>query len=250
MENLYLIFFIIFLIVLLTIMQFLYFKILNKLKEKSKILNLIFSFIIRFWIIIHEFCHAFFAFLTWNKITKINLFTKWWWSVEIETKNYIWSLSEHWFNSNYIFKLIFNQFWLFFISFWPLIFWVWLSFFIFNIFWITNFDDFLAYDYDFLFILFLVLYSILIPSFVLSFEDIKKFFFSNQDNLGSTIVWSILNFLIFLLFLLLFWWMFINYFYFFCVIFFSLFLLQVFIYFFIEITILLFKRSNRKNKYN
>lgn len=245
MQQLYTIFWLIGLVILLTIFQKFYFKILYKLKTKSSLFNAIFSFIIRFWIIIHEFCHAFFAFLTWNKITKINLFSKWWWSVELETKNYIWALSQNWFSWNFLFKLIFNQFWLFFVSFWPLIFWVWITFFIFNLFWITWWQDISDYEYNIYFICFLLFYSIFIPSFVLSFEDIKKFFFSKQENLWATIMWSILNFIVFLLFVFIFWEMFSTYFYFFSILFFILFIFQVFVYFFIEMTILFFRQKHK-----
>lgn len=229
---------IVFWIVLLsTFLQKYYFLVLHKIKSKSIFLQFIFWFIIRFWIIIHEFMHLFFWFLSWNKIQEIHLFDKNGWKVIFQTKNYIWALSQYWLSLRFIFWLIFNQIWLFLTSFWPLFFWVVATFFFFWYFEIYTLDDFKNNFSNFDFIFMLVIYSIFIPSFILSYEDISIFFISKQENILATIFWSIINILIFVWFLFTFSSFFKEYFIFFFLVFLGLFLLQILIYLIISLII-------------
>jgi len=180
--NIFIIFWIIF---LSTFFQKHYYKILWFISWKSpKIIRLKIKFITRFWIILHEFSHAFFSFLSWHKIQEINLFSKNWWNVKYLYKNYIQGFWKWIFSFNYWIKLIFNQIWIFLTSFWPLIFWIILNYFFWNIiFWIDikNLDaNFLEIfkNLDFLKIIYLIIYFLLIPTFILSWKDISHFFIS------------------------------------------------------------------------
>lgn len=223
-------FLIIFLIIFSTFVQKYYFIVLYKIKNFNVFFDYFFWFIIRFWVIIHEFCHMFFWFLSWNKIKEVQLFNKDWWKVIYETKNYIWALSEYWFSLWFIFSLILNQIWIFLTSFWPLFFWILITFLSLNYFWFTNFSDIKNFEYSFWFIVFLLIYSIFIPSFVLSFEDLKKFFVSKQEWIFSTLFWSIINIFIFVWFIYLISSFIINYLIFFCILFLIMFLFQIIIF--------------------
>lgn len=223
-------FIIIAVILFTTIVQRYYFKILYAIKAIHPILGYIFGFIIRFWVILHELCHAFFWFLSGNKIQEIHLYEKTGWRVIFRTKNYIWDMSIYGTSIWYIFALIFNQIGLFLISFWPLLFWISFSFAIFHYFGITDIDSLLKLRFSYPLVGITLLYSISIPSFILSIEDIKNFFISPQKSIPATIVWSILNSLIFLGFVSLFSYYFVSYFIFFAIIFLAMFCLQILLY--------------------
>lgn len=213
-----------------TIVQKYYFLVLQGIKNIHPSLWYIFGFIIRFWVILHEMCHAFFCFLSGNKIKEIRLFDANGGRVVFESKNYIWDLPKHGMSLGYLFALIFNQIGLFLISFWPLLFGITLSYLIFNHFWITRIDNLLQATLSYSLVMIIMFYSIFIPSFVLSFQDIEKFFISPQENFLATVVGSTINFLIFLWFVWSFSYFLVNYFIFFAVLFLMMFSLQVVIY--------------------
>ena len=221
---------IIFIIVCTTFVQKYYFLVLNSTKNIHSVLWYIFGFIIRFWLILHEICHLFFGFVSGNKIVEIRLFDKNDWRVTFQSKNYIWDLSKYGMSSWYLFALILNQIGLFLISFWPLFFWIALSYFIFTYFWITDIDALLQIKMSYSLVFIILFYSIFIPSFALSFEDIEKFFISRQENIAATVIWSIINFLIFFSFILIFSYFFVNYFIFFWILFLMMFFFQAMIY--------------------
>ncbi len=196
------------LILILTFLQKYYYKILFYLK-RYKFLKHTVSFIIRTWVIIHEFAHVFFAFLSWAKIQEIKLFEKTWWYVKYSYKNYIQAMAEGMNSFSYWILLILNQIWIFLTSLWPLILWIWLNY----IFWyyliwldLQNFQDFnniLEYIW-YLDIVYLFVYILIIPSFVLSWKDISHFIVSKQNNIIATFIWSFINIFIFILFMMLF----------------------------------------------
>lgn len=192
-------------IILLTVLQKYHFKMLYYLaKQYHSLLRYIIKFIIRTWIIIHEVCHMIFWILSGAKIKKVELFRKDGGRVSFETKNYIWHLSQFSWHPGYMFQLFFNQIGIFLTSIWPLIFWIvftYLIIFSLNIDISTeNYSDIFSVlevkDYWIL-----LLYTIIIPSFILSYQDIKNFIISAQDSIGATIIWSFINTLIFMCFL-------------------------------------------------
>lgn len=217
-------------IVLLTILQRFHYKMLYFLTRKQNFLiQWFFQFFIRFWVIIHEICHLFFWILSGAKVNKINLFSKNWGSVSFQTKNYIWALSQHYDKPGFLFWLFFNQIWIFLTSLWPLLFGIIFTYLIQNYLQIpleiSKIPEFLL-QLNIFQILIVSVYFLLIPSFILSFQDIKHFIISRQSNFAATIVWSIINtliFVIFLLFLTLFYEYFLLFFILYCWIFIILF---------------------------
>jgi len=192
-------------IILLTILQKYHFQMLYYLtKRYHSFLRYIIKFIIRTGIIIHEVCHMFFWVLSWAKISKVELFRKDGGRVSFETKNYIWHLSKFSWHPWYMFQLFFNQIWIFLTSIGPLIFWIgftYLVIFTLNInIWTESYSDIIS-SLELKEYWILLLYTIIIPSFILSFQDIKNFIISAQDTIGATIVWSFINTLIFMCFL-------------------------------------------------
>ena len=151
-------FYIIWIIFWLTLLQKFYYDILHKISSFWLKINFLYRFIIRFWVIIHEFCHMFFAVLSWNKITKIDLFRVDWGEVVIMSKDYIWELPKYGFSFNFLFFMILNQIWLFLVSFGPLIFWLLSSYLICYYFWIENLKDILKINFSVWNVLFLVFY--------------------------------------------------------------------------------------------
>ena len=203
------------LILVLTFFQKHYYMLLNYLKYFFW-LKYIINFIIRSWVILHEFSHIFFAFLAWNKIQKISLFSKKWWYIKYQYKNYIWALWEWFGYLSFWFKLIFNQIWIFLTSAWPLIFWTILTYFFwYNLIWINNYNEIID-KLHWINILYILIYVILIPNFVLSRKDISHFIISKQKRFLATFIWSTINFIIFLWFISIFSLVF-NYFIIFCI---------------------------------
>ncbi len=188
-------------IVWLTIMQKYYSQNMYYIVNKQKILWIIFRIIQRIWVIIHEFCHLFFGILAWNKPKEIHLFKANWWNVVFETKDYIWSLPNNWHSPIYLFYLVLNQIWIFLTSIWPLLVWVVLNIFVIKYLDI-NITDLKSFKIDIYKIIVIIIYSIILPSFVLSYKDIKNFIISKQSNIFSTIFASIINTLIFVWFLI------------------------------------------------
>jgi hypothetical protein len=216
-------------IILLTMLQKYHFKMLYYLAHKyHHFLRYIIKFIIRTWVIIHECSHLLFWILSGAKIKKIELFRKDGGRVTFQTKNYIWHLAEYYDRPWFIFQLFLNQIGIFLTSIGPLLVWIigtYILLYILSIdieqLTINNFYGWLHWqDY-----IILVIYAIIIPSFLLSFQDIKNFIISHQTNLGSTIVWSIINTIIFFCFL----W-FLTFFYDFFL-FFGIFYIGIFIIF-------------------
>lgn len=213
-------------IILLTFLQKYHYKILNFLTKNTHIIiKKIFRFFIRIWIIIHELCHLFFWVLSWSKVKNINLFSKNWWSVTFETKNYIWALSQHYDKPGFIFMLFLNQIGIFLTSLWPLIFWIFVTFLLQDKLQVplsfSQVNDFL-WSLSGENIAYLAIYFLLIPSFALSVQDIKHFVISRQSWLGATIVGSIINMIIFslfVIFLTIFYELFILFFIFYIIIF-------------------------------
>ena len=192
-----------FLILILSFFQKYYYILLNYLKSFFW-LKYIINFIIRIWVILHEFSHVFFTFLAWNKIQEINLFSKNWWYVKYQYKNYIWNLWEWFWYLFFWIKLIFNQIWIFLSSAWPLIFWtIFTYFFWHDLIWINNYNEIL-YKLNWINILYIIIYIILIPNFILSWKDISHFIISKQNRFLATFIWSCINFIIFIWFLSIF----------------------------------------------
>ena len=214
-------------ILLTTFIQKYYFLVLYRIKDIHPILSFIFGFIIRSGVIIHELCHAFFGFLSGNKIREIHLFEASGGRVIFETKNYIGDISKYGMSIGYLFALILNQIGLFLISFWPLIFWITLSYGIFAYWGITGVEDLSRMPISYQAVFAITFYSILIPSFALSFIDIKMFFISQQENIWATIIGSIVNFTIFFGWMLSISYLVVDYFIFFWALFFGMFCIQI-----------------------
>jgi hypothetical protein len=212
-------------IILLTILQKYHFKILYYLAHKyHSFFRFIIKFIIRTWIIVHELSHLLFWIISGAKVKKVELFRKDWWRVTFQTKNYIWHLWEYYDRPGFMFHLFFNQIGIFLTSIWPLIVWIISTYFI------SHYLDLNILNYkERLFSLevfeywILIIYAIFVPSFILSFQDIKNFIISHQTNLVSTIAGSFINTIIFLCFLA-----FLTFFYEFFL-FFGLFYIGIFI---------------------
>ena len=231
------------LLISLTFFQKYYYTILFFIRAKSpNILWKIINFIVRFWIILHEFSHVFFSFLAWHKIQEINLFSKNWWNVKYQYKNYIQSFWRWFFSFEYWILLILNQIWIFLAAIWPLIFWIILNYFFWNnLIWINfSFENFFLnykfflYELNWIKIFFITIYFILIPNFVLSWQDISHFIISRQKTKIATFVWSIINILIFIIFLFLFSLSF-NFFILFCLWFFISFFVILFFWILVKI---------------
>jgi hypothetical protein len=190
-------------IILLTVLQKYHFKILYYLAHKyHSFFKYIIKFIIRTGIIIHECSHLLFWVLSWAKIKKVELFRKDGWRVTFQTKNYIWHLAEYYDRPWFMFHLFFNQIGIFLTSIWPLIVWIIVTYILsyylgINIY---NYSE-IIFQLNIFQYAMLILYAVIIPSFILSFQDIKNFIISKQTNLASTIVWSMINTFIFLCFL-------------------------------------------------
>jgi hypothetical protein len=214
-------------IILLTLLQKYHFKMLYYLAHKyHSFFRYIIKFIIRTWIIIHECSHLLFWIISWAKVKKVELFRKDWGRVTFETKNYIWHLWEYYDRPWFMFHLFFNQIGIFLTSIWPLIIWIIFTYILLYSSWI-KIDAWTVEEVYKIFTwkeyLSLIIYAIFIPSFLLSFQDIKNFIISHQTNLASTIVSSLINTIIFLCFL----W-FLTFFYEFFL-FFGLFYIWIFI---------------------
>ena len=217
-------------IIFTTFVQKYYFWVLHRIKAIHPFFGLIFWFIIRFWVIIHEICHMIFGFLSGNKIEEIRLFDPTGGRVIFKTKNYIGGISEYGRSGGYLFALIFNQIWLFLISFWPLFFGILCSYLVLNSFWVTDLESLIHLPITYHFFFFILLYSIFIPSFVLSFQDIRNFVISDQDDLLATIVGSLVNTFIFLCVMLSISSFLVSYFVFFLLLFLGLFLVQLILF--------------------
>lgn len=193
-------FYIFLIICVLTLWQKYYFKNIYYIEYRLKKLWFIIKVFLRIWVIIHEFCHLFFGILAWNKPVKIDLFSKNWWKVSFQTKDYIWSLPNYWFSAGYFFRLILNQVGIFLTSIWPLFVWIVLNFFLINYLEIDIFN-LKNFEINYINFIIIVLYSIFLPSFILSYQDIKNFIISKQSNIFATILASLINTSIFVAFL-------------------------------------------------
>lgn len=214
----------------LSVLQKYHFKMLYKMMRNfHSFLKLFIQFFIRFWVIVHEICHLIFWILSGAKINKIQLFSKTWGSVSFQTKNYIWALSQHYDKPGFLFWLFFNQIWIFLTSLWPLLFGIIFTYFVQSYLQIpleiNKIPEFFLqlHIYE---IGILILYFLLIPSFILSFQDLKHFIISRQSNFAATFAGSFINtiiFILFLFFLTLFYEFFILFFIFYCGVFILLF---------------------------
>ena len=228
---------ILWIIIILTFLQNFHFKMLYFLSNNlPKIFSYIFRFFIRFWIIIHEILHLFFWIICWWKVKSIKLFEKNWGQVEFITKNYIWAMWENYHKSWFFLFLFFNQIWVFLTSIWPLIWWLIVNYIIIiklyqleidpnNL----NLDFSIIYSSLYNMIIFIV-YILLLPSFLLSFQDLSNFIISKQESRLATFWWSIINtiiFILFLLFLTLFYNIFLYFLFFYLIIFILLILISL-----------------------
>lgn len=192
----------------LTVMQRIHFMILNKMQSSSKIISLLWKVLFRLWVIVHEFSHLLFVIFSSSKVIKIDLFSKTWWSVQYESKDYIWSLPLYYDNSMYWIKLVFNQIWIFLNSMGPLIIGIILNyFFVKGFLWVKweffDINEYLQiFSKDWLKAIGFVIYTVFfIPSFILSFQDLSNFIVARQGNTWATIVWSVFNTIIFIFFI-------------------------------------------------
>lgn len=197
-------------IIILTIFQYFHFIILNIIKNFSFIFSIIWNFLFRIWVIIHEFSHLLFWLLFGAKITKIDLFSRTWWSVSYQTKDYIGNMVYSDKIQFFWIKLLLNQIWIFLTSLWPLIVWICLNYFFIRnylgikseIFELNEFIKIFSSDY-LKFLVFIWYTVFFIPSFILSWQDISNFFIHKWDNIWATIVASLINTIIFAGFLVL-----------------------------------------------
>ncbi len=192
----------IFWIFLWTSLQKVYNLILGKIISTNLQLSKFVWSIVRAWVIMHEFCHLIFGLVTFIKIKEVNLFEKNWWNVKYETRNYIWDLPLHYHDWRYWFLLFFHQIWMFLISIWPILIWVLLNHLLLSdVFWIQGYQE--LRNLNFFGFISMFFYSLLIiPSFMLSFQDIKNFIISEQENEWATIIWSVINTMIFFVFII------------------------------------------------
>ncbi|MCP4524237.1 MAG: hypothetical protein GY828_08520 [Candidatus Gracilibacteria bacterium] len=164
----------------------------------------IFRFFIRFGVILHELCHLLFGVLSGAKVHSVELFRKDGGRVTFETKNYIGHLSQYSGHPGYMFKLILNQIGIFLTSLGPLLFGVFMTYLLIYLLGfpinISDIEGFVG-ELNIKQIGVFLIYMIMIPSFLLSFQDVKNFIVSKQDTLGATIVGSIINTVIFTIFL-------------------------------------------------
>lgn len=200
-------------IIFLIILQKYYYNMLFYIANTNKLLSFVFRFFIRFWVILHEFAHMFFAFLFWNKIQEVKLFEKNGWYVKYAYKNYIAALPDGFNHITYWFMLIINQFWIFLTALWPMIVGIWLSYLLF---WTSNFNlhninNFVQNNLGYL-----VVYILLVPSFVISWKDFSHLIISKQYWIIATIIASVINFSIFILLLFIMSY-FVNYFFIFVI---------------------------------
>ena len=179
---------------------------------------------------------CFFEYYVGAMIKKIELFNKNWGQVQLETKNYIWSIWENYDKSGFFLFLFFHQIWVFLTSIWPLILGVVVNYLIIvKLFWLeidyNNLNQDLSVIYsNFYNIIIFVVYILLLPSFILSFQDISNFIISKQEDWLATFWCSIINsiiFLSFILFFTLFYEIFLYFLYFYLIIFFLLLLFSL-----------------------
>jgi len=221
--------YIVLIIMWLTFMQKYHYKMLNQMRFQTKwFFGKFISWVIRFWVIIHEFSHLFFGRIFGARVHKLDLFSETWWQVVFSQQDYIWAIwSNHWNWFIFLIKLLINRFWTFLSSLGPLIVWIFLNILILNYFtwnpiWSfqanINLDNFQISVFS---IIFLIIYLIVfMPSFILSRQDISNFFFYRWDNIFARFIWSFINLLTFIIFLIiiakffdyiLFFWMFYIY---------------------------------------
>lgn len=184
----------IFMIFLLTFLQQVHFKILFKITKKtSLILDWFVRVLLRVGIILHEFAHLIMWFLFWAKIQKIELFSKYWWKVVFSMPDYLWGI---WYYHSFRFYLmvIVSRIWIFLTSLSPLLVWIFFNTFLFYfLFWGSLFD-FDELSFWFLNSLIFVVYALVfLPSFLLSYQDLKSMFLYNWKFLIDRIVWTVLN---------------------------------------------------------
>ncbi len=231
---------ILFIIFFTTFFQKYHYIILYKIWHFSwKVFTLVSNFFIRLWVIIHEFAHIFFAFISWAEIKEVKLFSKDWWHVRLSNKDYIWAIWSN--NMNPILFwlfLFFNRVWVFLTSLGPLLFWILISLLLVNFsFWFSLLSintDISYYDFNQLwflnvFILFLY-WFFLWQSFILSWQDIKNLFFYNWTWVIEIFVGSLINTFFFILFLFIASYLYI-YFVFFWTVYFIWFLTLLIIYY-------------------
>lgn len=198
---------ILFLIIFWTFLQWFHYKFLGYIQISLwKTFHVIISVIIRLWIIIHEFSHIIFAFINWSKVIKIELFRKDWWRVILSEKDFIWSMAYNNHSFSYFLLMLLNRIWIFTTNLWPLIIWITINILLFNyVFWINidNYNDFSKVtSMDIRKIVVLTIYIfIILPSFMVSYQDISNIVFYKSNFLIITIVWSMINFLFLALFL-------------------------------------------------
>ena len=220
---------IIFIIIMLTFFQKYHFKMLYFLSNNlPKIFSYLFKFFIRFWIIIHELLHLFFWIISWWKIKQIKLFEKNWGQVQFETKNYIWAIWDNYHKKWFFLFLFLNQIWIFLTSIWPLIIWLIFNYLIIiKLYWLEIDYKNLNQDFSIIYssyknILIFFIYILLLPCFILSFQDISNFVISKQENKLATFWWSLINtiiFISFIFFLTLFYEIFLYFIFFYLLIF-------------------------------
>ena len=223
-------------IIILTFFQKYHFKMLFFLSNNlPKIFSYIFKFFIRLWIIIHELTHLIFWIISWWKVKNIKLFAQNWGQVQFETKNYIWAIWNNYHKRWFFLFLFFNQIWIFLTSIWPLILWLLFNYIIIiKLYWFDIELNNYILDYSIIYPSFVkifsnftntyifIIYILLLPSFILSFQDISNFIISKQENKLATFWWSIINsiiFISFILFLTLFYEIFLYFLFFYLIIF-------------------------------
>lgn len=203
---------IVWIIFALTFFQKYHYRMLFSMKNNSShFFGKFISWVIRLWVIIHEFSHLFFGRIFGAKVHSMDLFSETWWQVVFSQQDYIWAIwSNHgtnWFV--FLIKLIINRFGTFLSSMWPLIVGIFLNILMLNYFtWNkifsiqanVNLDSFQITIFS---VLFLIIYLIIfMPSFILSRQDISNFFFYRGDNIFASFIWSFINILCFIIFLI------------------------------------------------
>ncbi len=181
-------------------------------KMAWKFWQIISRILIRIWVILHEMSHIFFAFVSWQEIKDVQFFSPKWWKVKILNKDYISAIG--YFKGNPIFFiiwLIFNRIWVFLTSIWPMILGIFISLLLINYsFGMPLFSinyDLSQYQFSELSLLnifiLLIFWIFMFQWFILSWQDISNFVFYRWFSILESLFGSLINFVIFMIFVVL-----------------------------------------------
>ncbi len=196
-------------VILLTFLQQIHFTFLQKLAYRvGRFFHRFVMFLLRVWIIIHELFHLIFAFFAGHRIEKIQLFKEDGGQVDVKVDDYLGSMPYQ--NQNFItyfILLFFNRLGIFLTGVAPLLWGIFFHCLLFS-YWFSitthlagfNLLTILTKFWWWSIVIFLYVLAVM-PSFLLSWQDIRSIIFYPGKNFLSAFFWTLLSVFFVLLFL-------------------------------------------------